>query len=266
MAQVDRSLKSYEEILGVGYLHYGLWEPDDPLTLDGVKIAQERYADFLCSWIPEGVETILDSGCGTGGNALKLKGLGYEVEGLSPDSYQQERFAERTGGLPFHLTKLEDFDPPHTYDLVLMSESAQYVELPELFPCVRRAAPGGYHLVSDYFPFEKTGHRLDRSGHQLDAFLASAKAEGFELLRREDITDRVLPSLDYARQLVDTWGLPLFHAAVGSFEKDHPWLFRLGRWVLRKRIAKIQDQEVLIDSAEFKRRKSYEVFLFRVPE
>lgn len=262
--KVDRALRFYEEVLGLGYLHYGLWEEGDPLTLEGVRVAQERYADLLLSFIPEGVRSVLDVGCGTGGNALKLRAAGYEVEGLSPDPYQQQRFGERTG-LPFHLSKFEAFAPARAYDLVLMSESCQYVKLPELFPAVHRAAPGGHLLVSDYFPFEKTGHRLEKSGHHLASFQGAAKTAGFTPLREEDITERTARSLDFARQIADRLAFPLLRLLSDSFAQDHPWLFRLGRWILRKRIAKIDAQRVLIDSAEFKRRKCYKVFLFRVP-
>lgn len=262
--KVDRALRFYEEVLGLGYLHYGLWEAGDPFTLEGVRIAQERYADLLVSFIPPGVKSVLDVGCGTGGNALKLSAAGYEVEGLSPDPFQQQRFGERTG-LPFHLTKFEDFVPPRVYDLVLMSESCQYVKLAELFPAVRRAAPGGHLLISDYFPFEKTGHVLEKSGHRLGSFLDAATTAGFVLLREEDVTERTARSLDFAREIGDRLALPLLRMLADSFAKDRPWLFRLGKWLLRKRIAKVDAQRVLVDSAEFKRRKCYKVFLFRVP-
>ncbi|NJL27487.1 MAG: class I SAM-dependent methyltransferase [Thermoanaerobaculia bacterium] len=262
--KVDRALRFYEEVLGLGYLHYGLWEEGDPFTLDGVRIAQERYADLLVSFIPESVRSVLDVGCGTGGNALKLRGAGYEVEGLSPDPYQQQRFSERTG-LPFHLSKLEAFEPRRTYDLVLMSESCQYVKLPELFPAVRRAAPGGHLLVSDYFPFEKSGHTLEKSGHHLPSFLDAAKTAGFVLVREEDITERTARSLDFAREIADRFALPLLRLLADSYAQDHPRLFALGRWLFRKRIAKIDAQRTLIDSAEFKRRKCYKVFLFKIP-
>ena len=53
------------EVLELDHLHYGLWA-DEPLDLEGLKRAQERYAERLCDWVPEGVRTILDVGCGFG--------------------------------------------------------------------------------------------------------------------------------------------------------------------------------------------------------
>jgi MPBQ/MSBQ methyltransferase len=263
-AKTNRALKFYEEVLGFGYLHYGVWD-GEPLTLEGLKAAQERYADLLCSLIPPGVKSVLDAGCGTGGNALKLKARGYEVEGLSPDPYQQRKFTERTG-LPFHLARFQDFAPPRRYDLVFMSESCQYVPLPELFPAIARAAaPGGHAVVSDYFPLEKDGSRMTKSGHALDAFLDEAQKHRFELLEDRDITDRVAPTLDLAREWVERYAIPAAQLAAETLQEKRPWLFRIGRFLLRKRIAKLDEQRVLLDSAEFRRKKRYRVFLLRAP-
>ncbi len=262
--KVNRALKFYEEVLGFGYLHYGLWD-GDPLTLDGLKAAQERYADLLCSVIPPGVTSVLDAGCGTGGNALKLRAKGYDVEGLSPDPYQREVFTKRTG-LVFHLGRFQEFEPPRTYDLVFMSESSQYVPLERLFPAAARAAaPGGHLLVSDYFPLVKDGSRMTKSGHPLDRFLAEARKHGFSLLREEDITERVAPTLDLARDLLERFAIPAARLAAETLAQKRPWLFRLGKWLLRKRIRKLYEQRVLLDSAQFKRLKRYRVFLFRAP-
>lgn len=261
--KVDRALKFYEEILGLGYLHYGLWE-DEPLTLEGLKAAQERYAELLASWIPAGVESVLDAGCGTGGNAAKLAGRGFRVEGLSPDPYQQRRFTERTA-LPFHLTRFQDFAPPGVYDLVLMSESCQYVPLAAVFAKTAEAAAGGHLLVSDYFPLVKDGSRMTRSGHLLQRFLAHAADAGFTLERQEDVTERVAPTLDLAREIAERYALPALHLLADSVREKRPWLYAVGRRLLAKQVRKLNDQRVLVDSAEFKRLKRYQVFLFRVP-
>lgn len=261
--KVNRALKFYEQVLGLGYLHYGLWD-GDPLTLEGLKAAQGRYADFLCGWIPPEVKSILDAGCGTGGNALKLKSRGYDVEGLSPDPYQQEVFTRRTG-LRFHLTKFQKFAPPRRYDLVLMSESCQYVPLDRIFPAARAASPGGWLLISDYFPVVKDGSVMTRSGHLLDAFLAEAEKNGFAKERDEDVTERVCPTLDLARELVERYALPAAQLLAETVAEKRPWLFRLGRFLLHERVRKLLDQKTLLDSVEFRRLKRYRVLLFRAP-
>lgn len=261
--KVDRVLKFYEEVLGFGYLHYGLWD-GEPLTLAGLKSAQERYAELLCSMVPAGVTTVLDVGCGTGGNALKLQGRGYRVEGLSPDPYQREVFTRRTG-LPFHQAKLQEFTPTRRYDLVLMSESCQYVPLAQLFPAVCAASPNGYLLLSDYFALARDGSAMTKSGHLLDAFLRNAEQHGFRIVREEDITERVLPTLDLAREAIERYAIPVVRLIGETLEHRRPWLYRFGKWLLRKRVRAMDEQRALLDSAAFRRLKRYRVFLFKAP-
>jgi SAM-dependent methyltransferase len=255
-------LRFYHEVLGCKYQHYGLWE-GDPLTLQGLKTAQERYSDNLCSWIPEGVKRILDVGCGTGGNAAKLSGMGFEVEGLSPDPYQQGVFTKGTK-LPFHLTTCQAFRPERAYDLVLMSESAQYITLEELFPAVARCAPGGYLLACDYFVLKKDGSRMTRSGHLLDGFLQEADKHGFVVERSEDITDKVTPTLDLARIWLNSYVNPSLRILLESFHSKRPRLARSVFRLLRKRHDRFADWQHRLDSREFARVKRYKTFLVRV--
>lgn len=261
--RVNRTLRFYHEVLGLEHLQYGLWD-GEPRTLDGLRSAQARYADFLHSWIPAGVQTVLDVGCGTGAAAALLKKLGYEVEGLSPDPHQGDLFAQRVGR-PFHLSRFQDFDPPHTYDLAVMSESAQYVHLPGLFPAARRVAPGGYLLVSDYFVIEEDGSPLARSGHSLTAFLREAENNGLSVEREEDITERVLPTLDVARDFLRNRLDPALQIFADSLRARRPYLHRIVRWVARRKLRELEDLGALVDAAEFQRVKCYKVFLFRVP-
>ena len=101
-AKNDRALHFYRDVLGLERLHYGMWLPDDPLTMEALQAAQKRYEDFLIENVPEGVERILDVGCGTGELCLNLKRKGYLVEGLSPDINQKAVFAEKIDA-PFHF-------------------------------------------------------------------------------------------------------------------------------------------------------------------
>jgi MPBQ/MSBQ methyltransferase len=254
-------LRFYHEVLGCEYQHYGLWE-GDPLTLQGLKAAQERYSEQLSSWVPRGVRTVLDVGCGTGGNARKLAGMGFEVEGLSPDPYQRETFTTETG-LPFHLTTLEEFDPERKYDLVLMSESSQYIKLSELFPAAKRCAPGGYLLVSDYFVIKKDNTRLTRSGHVLEKFLEAAENHGMSVERSEDITEKVKPTLELAKIWLNDYFNPSLRIILEVFHRRRPrlasWVFRL----LRKKHDRFIDWQLMQDGELFASVKRYKTILFK---
>ena len=251
------------EVLGLTFLNYGLWEDDDPRTLEGLKRAQERYSDALCSWVPDGVETILDVGCGTGANARHLGELGFRVEGLSPDPYQQKVFEQRTE-LPFHLARLQEFAPPHPYDLTLMSESAQYIWLHSFFDHVRKVTPNGYLLICDYFVTDPEAGIVSKSGHPLDEFLAKAESEGMELLRQEDITDQVLPTLDLARHWYDAYLDPSLGIIADSIGHRRPWLLSLLRFLLRGKLREGREQLELFDREKFAASKRYLRLLYRI--
>jgi MPBQ/MSBQ methyltransferase len=94
---VDNVLKLYSETIRSSFLHYGFWDnPNEisleSLTLHDLKNAQLRYAEHLCSYIPSDVNSIIDVGCGIGGNADYLLSKGFEVEALSPDNYQKKSY------------------------------------------------------------------------------------------------------------------------------------------------------------------------------
>ena len=62
----------------------------DSLSIDDIANAQGRYIEHLTSFIPNDVQSILDVGCGVGGNAAYLQESGFDIDVLSPDSYQEE--------------------------------------------------------------------------------------------------------------------------------------------------------------------------------
>ena len=262
--KVNAVLRFYHEVLGLDHLHYGLWN-GEARTLEGLKAAQHRFSRHLCEWIPEEVRSVLDVGCGTGSTALLLKEAGFQVEGLSPDPYHQDIFARRVGA-PFHLRRFQEFEPARAYDLVLMSESAQYIWLDRIFPSVQRSgAPSGYLLVADYFTVNGCHGALAKSGHPLDTFLERAEAAGLLLERSEDVTEAVAPTLALAQSWLETYVEPCLTMASDSLASRHPHLARLGRWLFRGRIAKLYELKKLVDSDEFRRNKRYHFLLFRLP-
>ena len=132
---IDHVLKLYSETIRSDYLHYGFWvEPNsveiESITLQEIKNAQDRYIEHLVSFIPNEVNSILDVGCGVGGNAEYLINQGYVVETLSPDDFQKSTIAEKFNNqITFHHCKFEKFQPEKQYDLILESESACYIKI-----------------------------------------------------------------------------------------------------------------------------------------
>ncbi len=268
MGKVNWALRFYSDVLNLQHLHYGLWDAGMALTLENLRSAQEEYSRHLMARFPPGVQRVLDVGCGTGGNSLRLLEAGYGVEGVSPDPQQGEAYRALTQGrAPFHLSKFEDLSPVSPpFDLIMMAESCQYLKVK---PGLARAAGflrgGGYLLVSDYFVKGKkeTGCPQCRSGHELDAFLRAAEGAGFTLRQQEDITARVLPTLDLARIFYQSYVEPAGELGAAFLRERHPWLSRILWGLFRKRLRKLKDGLPLLDSAAFARCKSYLVLLFQ---
>lgn len=260
----DRALRFYNEVLGLERLHYGLWDPDDPHTVAGLKTAQERYENHLIGLIPDGVRSVLDVGCGTGMMSRRLIEAGYDVEGLSPDVNQSEPFRVATGGAPFHQCCFEEFEPERRFDCLIFSESAQYIPLPDLFLVAARAlAPNGYVVLADYFVKEGATGPLAKSGHGLNRFDALAVEHGFSLVHHEDITDRTTPTLDLARNAIERYVLPGLSIATEKIRARRPRTVKALGWLFRKKIAALRQERMLLDSEEFARCKRYRVMVWR---
>lgn len=239
--QMDVMLMFYLELSGTDYLHWGLWSPNVDLTRDNFQQAQENYIHHLLSFIPKGVKRILDVGCGVGGNAIKLQERGYEITGLSPDPYQGQLFLERTKGeIPFILSTFEDYEPKERFDLLLMSESVQYIPLGEAFKKAKEVLiEGGYILSSDYFRLPQS-RSLRKEQHlpsfYLHDYLEQAEENGFQFLQREEITKEVLPTLYYGEQIFSSYIKPTFLLQLRALKVHLPLLYGLFMGLLKIKI------------------------------
>ena len=269
---VDHVLKLYSETIRSSYLHYGFWdEPSsmqlDTMTLQDIKDAQNRYIEHLASYIPEDVNSILDVGCGIGGNAEFLINNGFEIETLSPDNYQQgiieQKFDHK---IPFHHCKFEKFQAVRKFDLVLESESACYIKIKEGFMKAREVLKeGGYLLASDYFVhFRDTSSSPHlRSSHDINGYLESAKEHGFELLNEYDQTENTMLTLDYGKHLMERFINPTIDYVIYSAKKNYPKTASIIGKLIEPKFQSKKDQLDLLNSALFRKYRRYMIFLFK---
>ena len=269
---IDHVLKLYSETIRSDYLHYGFWgEPNsveiESITLQEIKNAQDRYIEHLASFIPNEVNSILDVGCGIGGNAEYLINQGYVVETLSPDDFQKSTIAEKFNNqMTFHHCKFEKFQSEKQYDLILESESACYIRINKGFEKAQETLrAGGYLLASDYFVHYRDDSKNShlRSSHDLEKYLSSAEAHGFEFIREYDQTDNTMPTLDYSKYFIERFINPTIEYSVHSAKKNYPKIAALiGKLVAPKLKAK-KNQLDLLDSTLFRKYRKYMIYLFQ---
>lgn len=241
----NAAIDYYIGLTNSSYLHYGYWEPlpivGEELTLTRLRAAQEAYAAKLFSFIPENIKTVLDVGCGIGGNAVYLRDRGFIVEGLAPDPLQQEKFINNTNSqVPFYLTRFEDFHSPNSYDLILFSESSQYIAVSDLAQgAARLLDSGGYLLLADMMRFDPEYRKgIFSNCHVASELQAALSQSGFKLIKTEDISTHIAPTIDLCVEKFRTFGLTTVKYIADVVAIALPPLYSLGRWAFNRWLEK----------------------------
>jgi len=258
--------------LGTRDLHYGFWQKDLDVCVQNLPEAQRRYSNFLLSHIPGSVNRILDVGCGAGGLARELMTRGYHVEGVSPNPLLSE-VAQQLAGDDFkiHHGLFEDvsFSADEKFDLVMFSESFQYINLHKGLEYARRLLNrGGFVLISDFFKKDVAGRSPIGGGHSFDKFMSVLQESGLEILENKDITPETAPNFDLANQMERELLFPIIDLAGYAFEQNYPWLAKVLRWKYRKKISKLSKKYRggERNAENFERFKCYRFLLLRNPE
>lgn len=264
----DIALRLGHRLFGLEHLHYGYFQKGLKPILANVSRAQREYVKNLLTFIPRGVVRIFDVGCGSGGVATQLVKKKYQVICLAPDPFLTAKTEENTGG---RVTTITDYYenvtdlPAESFDLILMSESCQYIKIREGWAQNRRfLRPGGYVLIADFFrirPLDRPG--LSKSGHPLEEFLREAEAHGFKLLRRRDITPQVAPTMDIYQEMIHNRVFPVAEALFEMAQRRFPLLYRFLKRILGKRVERLRLKYSQQDSRTFSTYKGYFVLLFQ---
>ncbi len=249
------------------YLHYGCWPEGLAVAPENVREAQENYADLLLRNIPDGVKRILDVGCGSGKFAERLLEEGFSVDCVSPSPTLTRNARVRLGNrAEVFECKFEDLQTDRRYDLILFSESFQYLLLEQaLVQSLACLNPGGHLLICDFFKRNVPGKSPVSGGHQIDRFLSFMDSQSFTLLKDEDITAETAPSLDIMRDFIQEVIKPIWEAIAYYMTSNYPRFSALFSRVFQKKIAQAHRKYLSgnTNGEQFAHFKTYRLFLFQ---
>lgn len=215
------------------WLHYGMWEPGERVSVPNMRMAQERYVDLLLSFFPAAPKTVLDVGGGTGEMAKLLTSKGYEVDMITPSRVQAEDGETKLPAGRVHHCTFENFETDRKFDVVLFSESFQYIPLDQSLPKAKALlAPGGVIIVADCFRGQSyNGELAPGSGHKITAFFDMLPKLGLAVARDEDVTAKVAPTMEIDQQFYRGFVSPLVTQISGTLRRTRPilhWLAGTG--------------------------------------
>jgi SAM-dependent methyltransferase len=253
--------------LKLDYLHYGYWTNDLKVDITNLHKAQQNYTDFLISNIPDSVRNILDVGCGTGTIAKRLVDIGYQVDCLSPSHLQCKRAMEllpNTGQI--FECKYEDLETQNRYDLILFSESFQYVSLSEAvaksFDLLNNE---GSLLICDIFKRSTEETSVMRGGHELNKFYEVIGGYSFELVKEVDITEVTTPNIDMLNDMLMNVAQPISQLTADFLDTRYPLASKILRWKYRKEIEKKYNKYFSggRTGEDFKKFRTYRLLLYK---
>ena len=250
------------------HLHYGYWPKELPIEPSNLKEAQDLHSKLILDAIPDGVQTILDVGSGSGGLTEKMIAAGYQVHCVSPSEYLADRIEENLDEkVRFFRNIFERLVLDDTYDLVLFSESFQYVKiLKALDQVITALGMDGHLLICDFFRQPGTGRRPLGGGHDWQTFQDKITEFPFQELLNQDITAETAPTMDVLTAFIDEVADPVRTLSARYLNSHYPRIMRMVYWYFAKRIAKINRIYFSgsLTSEMFNRMKTYRLLLYRM--
>lgn len=248
-------------------LHYGLWPEGLEVRLANLPEAQANHSSLIISHIPDGAKTILDVGSGSGAFARQLIEMGYQVDCVSPSvllaRHVREMLEDR--GRVFEC-RFEDLETEKTYDLILFSESFQYVKLSTaLDKSLALLNPGGSLLICDFFKTDAPGKNVHGGGHRLTRFYEVIAGRPFKLIEDIDITSQAAPNMTIINDVLMNVGHPVWDLIFRYLDSNFSYVSRFVHWKYKGKLDKI-DRKYFSgerNAENFSLFKSYRLLLYQ---
>ncbi len=284
MSSRELGLVLAQQLFDVEDLHYGLWDPDLELSLANIPRAQQRYSTRLLELLERLLADIsrpqiLDVGCGTGRLLQQILEHGFNADAVNPSAHLHEQVRKRLARTNDTSTRLyeSDFESLpvdellHRYDLLLFSESFQYIPLPEFFAnSSSLLKSGGCIVICDFFKTAahcdgQPGDRSFSGGHILSEFYRLVGESGFEIEQDVDLTKQVSPNIALLDELLAQRLVPAAGSVDLYLQGAYPKTTRLIKWLLRRRLARVRYKYLSGNRSQavFEKYKSYRLIVLR---
>ena len=248
-------------------LHYGYWPDEKKATAQNFSQAQDRHSQLIIDNIPNNVKRILDVGSGSGSLAKKLIKLGYQVDCVIPREFLAEKVKVKlSDSSNIYINKFEDLNISHHYDLVLFSESFQYVKLNDsIKKVISLLNKNGHLLICDVFHKNVEGISPMRGGHRLDLFDDEISNSTLVKEKDIDITKETAPTWDFLNQLLNEVAIPISDMSNNYLEYKYPRLTKLIKWKYQRKLNKIKKVWLSgeLTGESFIKFKSYRLFIYK---
>ena len=264
---LDAGLLIGKFFLNTEELHYGYWPDDKTATAQNFAGAQARHSQLIIDHIPDGVKRILDVGSGSGSLAQKLINLGYKVDCLVPSEFLAEKIKDKLGNNSIiNVCKFEDLEVSQSYDLILFSESFQYVRMEQSIDKIVSMLPkNGHLLICDVFHKNVTGVSPMRGGHRWDLFENQISKSSLKQITNLDITAETAPTYDFLNQLLNEVVIPISDISGDYLNSNYPKLSKLLKWKYRKKLDKMEKvwYSGELTGENFIKFKSYRLLIYK---
>ena len=209
----------------------------------------------------------MDVGCGMGKIAKKLTDTEYKVDCVSPSPV----FAQQTRALLREKSEVfecyyEQLQTKNRYDLVLFSESLQYIEpekaMKKTLPLLNR---NGYLLICDLFRVDTKEKCPIAGGHNLTKFFNIVSEYPLSLVKNFDITEEMSPNIDIEHHIFKEVVEPVANLLGQLLDSRYPLLSKILKWKYKRKIEKMRQKYFSSQrtAENFKKFKSYRLLLYK---
>lgn len=263
---LDLLLYALDYLIGTQQLHYGYFSEELEPTLFNLSKAQDAHSKLIIDNLPEGTKRVLDVGCGAGTLAKKLVDAGFEVECVCPSDVLVRRARKLLGdSVTIHKCYFREYQPDRDYDVVIFSESYQYIDLDiSLDHSLKLLKPDGHILICDFFKIPAEGKSPFSGGHYLPYFEAKVEERPLKRITDIDITIETSKTMDIFNDFLIRVAQPAKERLFEFAPIWHPWLFKMINWKFKKKFAKMDRKYFngAKSGANFAKYKSYRLFLY----